>query len=274
MRGCVVARRSSRRVRARPLAALHVLSALPADCQHTPVSPRHRVTPEQLPPRPGGAPPTQAHALPPARPGPIRPGTGSSRSDFCRHPCPAKVQGHPSATPAEAGRGPAYGGSCLAGCSPGHVPLRGGVVMERLLLSSGGVAARGPLRRGAGSTTQSNSRRGRPKIHLYCGPRGASRLPARPRASRGPGRSVGGWPWFPCARAWWLADWSAGSRSGRVPMRPRVWPGFSRRSVRCDSLAPGVRVWGPGHGKWPCAPVSVGLAWRRAGGDRVAFRGG
>ena len=34
--GCVVARRSSRRVRARPLASLHVLSALPADCPHNP----------------------------------------------------------------------------------------------------------------------------------------------------------------------------------------------------------------------------------------------
>ena len=228
MRGCVVARRSSRRVRARPLAALHVLSALPADCQHTPVSPRHRVTPEQLPPRPGGAPPTQAHALPPARPGPIRPGTGSSRSDFCR------VRARPACC-----------GSRLAGCSPEPVPSRGRVVMERLCRVRVGPACDGfallaaypgTLRRGAGSTTQSNSRRGRPKIHLYCSPRGASRLPARPRASRGPGRSVGGWPWFPCARAWWLADWSAGSRSGRVPMRPRVWPGFSRRSVRCRVL--------------------------------------
>jgi len=44
---CGVARRSSRRDRARPLASLHVLSALPADCLHNPVpfalwSPIHR----------------------------------------------------------------------------------------------------------------------------------------------------------------------------------------------------------------------------------------
>jgi hypothetical protein len=44
VRPCGVARRSSRRVRARPLAALHVLSALPANCQHTPALPRRWVT--------------------------------------------------------------------------------------------------------------------------------------------------------------------------------------------------------------------------------------
>ena len=81
--GCVVARRSSRRDRARPLASLSVLSALPADCLHNPVPFAPPVTHSRVPPPSGCVlPGTWVHLYPCGHPG------GFS---FCPHIPSAKI---------------------------------------------------------------------------------------------------------------------------------------------------------------------------------------